>query len=166
MKDFIKTFLITSVPFGIIMGAFFGIMGGLSKGLFGGVFCGLFFGTGVCIFIQWQKKKFKIKGMEITNSKPIIFDGGANHFKGKEGVGGWLYLTDDNVIFKSHAFNIQNHQTVIPLIHINQIKESATMGIIPNGLHIILKDGTTEKFVVNDRRKWIENIKVAISRSV
>ena len=38
----------------------------------------------------------------------------ANLFRGKEAVGGHLHFEDQQMVFKSHAFNIQTGTTIIP----------------------------------------------------
>lgn len=162
MKDNLKTFFSTGILFGIIMGVFLGIFNGVYGGIVGGVITGSIFGLIITLFIQIQKKKFKRIGSEITNGKNIIMDGGANHFKGAEGVGGWLYLTPDEIIFKSHAFNVQAHQTIIPLDKIAEAKAVLTAGFIPNGLLIKTKDGNMERFVVNNRKTWVQKINNAV----
>lgn len=162
-KGFLKTFLSAGVPFGIIMGLYKGVLNGLYSGIIFGILTGILFGIAISIFLQYQKKNFKKISSDITKGKIIILEGGANHFKGAEAVGGWLYLTSDEIIFKSHAFNFQAHQTVIPLEQVVNVKTVATLGLIPNGLQIIINNGTIEKFVVNNRKKWIEKINNTIS---
>jgi hypothetical protein len=158
MKAFFITFLQAGIPFGITMGLFFGIFGGARRGMIAGIFCGLLFGLVLSIFVNVQKRKFQKIGMEITKGKNIIKEGAANHFKGAESVGGWLLLTSDEVVFKSHAFNIQKHQIHIPLNDMVEVKAVNTAGIIPNGLLIKNSDGIIERFVVNSRNKWVEKI--------
>lgn len=162
-NDFLKTFLSAGVPFGILMGLFAGITNGLYMGIFSGILLGLLFGIGISAFVQIQKKKFKKISADITKGKIIIMDGGANHFMGVEEVGGWLYLTSDEIIFRSHAFNVQAHQMIIPLEQIVNVKAVATLGFIPNGLQILINNGAVEKFVVNSRKKWIKKINDSIS---
>jgi len=162
MKDNIKKILFAGIPFGITMGAFYGIIAkNVCLGFLSAVLIGTFFGFFIWLFVFIQSKKFKKSSMEITGGKQIIMEDGANHFRGKESVGGWLCLTKDEIIFKSHNFNVQNHQTVIPLNQITDVKPSLTLGIVPNGLKITAK-GNVEKFVVNTRKEWIQKINEAI----
>ena len=158
MKEALKTFLGAGLSFGIVAGVLFGIFGGYFAGLLFGVLSGALFGLILSIFYYIQKRKFEEIRQEMSKSKSIIMDGAANHFRGVEGVGGWLLLTSDEIIFKSHAYNIQTHETQIPLNKIAQVKGIATAGLIPNGLHIFLTDGSVEKFVVNKRKLWIQTI--------
>lgn len=79
---------------------------------------------------------------------------------GAESVGGWIYLTNKRLFFKSHSLNIQNHELSIPLSDIENAEQKRSLMIFQNRLHLGLKDGKFEKFVVNDPRDWIKNITV------
>ena len=153
MKDNMKTFFLAGIPFGIIMGLFVGIIAG--------IILGFLFGLSISAFVTIQSKKFTRNSSLITDNKNIIMEGVANHFKGAESVGGWLCLTEKEIVFKSHNFNIQKHKTVIPLNQITEVKTSSTLGFVPNGLQIIT-NSSIEKFVVNKRKDWIRKINVAI----
>lgn len=97
----------------------------------------------------------------MTESKieGTIYEGAANHFVGIESVGGKLYLTSTALIFISHGFNVQRHQTCIPLADITGIETSNSLGLVPNSFIVHTISGTKEKFVVNKRKVWMENIK-------
>lgn len=112
--------------------------------------------------MDYLKRKFMDLFYELHGEKELVMDGGANHFMGIEGVGGWLYLTPDELIFISHSFNIQTHQTIIPLNQIVEAKATLTAGIIPNGLTIITKHGAPERFVVYNRNAWANRINETI----
>ena len=89
---------------------------------------------------------------------PNLKFGPANHKKGLEYVGGSLLLTSKQLNFKSHNFNLQNHEEKFPLNEIRSIKRCNTLGVVPNGFSIKLVDGREEKFVVNGRDEWIRQI--------
>ncbi|HBW37599.1 MAG TPA: hypothetical protein DEF89_20860 [Desulfosporosinus sp.] len=116
-------------------------------------------------FVFMQSKKFKGKGLAINVEKNIIMEDVANHFMGTESVGGWLYLTSEEIVFKSHNMNNQKHETVISLKQIAEVKTVLTAGFVPNGLKIITISGIVEKFVVNKRKIWIQKINAAILSS-
>jgi hypothetical protein len=158
MRDFFKSVLMAGAPFGFMMGIFFIFVQGFYLGTISSIFTGVIFGLIMGIFILIQKKKALSKAVEITKGKTILMNGAANHFLNKESVGGWMYLTVDEIIFKSHSANIQVHKTIIPLAQIIQVKAVMTVGIIPNGLLIVTKGGKEERFVVNDRNRWIESL--------
>ena len=94
----------------------------IRTGIMMGTISGILFGLLMSIFVFIQKKKFRSIGLEITKGQEILYDGGANHFKGSVGVGGWLILTREAVIVKSHNFNFQNHILKIPLTEIREVK--------------------------------------------
>lgn len=98
-----------------------------------------------------------------NNSSPVvenkvIFTGGANYIKGKTGLGGTLHLTSNDLIFKAHNFNKEVIEIVIPLDQIVEVKANSNMGFVPNGLHIVTKNGNIQKFVVFKRNIWIEQL--------
>lgn len=162
MIRFIKIFLVAGVLFGVFMGLVFGIISGLQEGLLSGAISGALFGLFISILLAVQEKKFKTLSREITNGKTIVKEGSANYLKKSERVGGWLVLTSDEIKFMSHSFNVQNSPVEIKLNQIAQVKPVFSLGFIPKGLQIILKDDSIEKFVVNNQKGWIEAIKKAI----
>jgi len=74
------------------------------SGLLGGTVAGLLFGWLIGLFAN---SKFFTLGTKIDTdaNETIVFETGANHFKGAEAVGGKLYLTDKRLVFKSHKFS-------------------------------------------------------------
>ena len=95
--------------------------------------------------------------IDLVDNEKIEFAIGSNHFKGIEGVGGKLFVTNKRVVFKSHSINVQNHELVIEYFDIQSVQFYNTLGIIPNGLMILTKSGRKEKFVVW-KRNAIKNI--------
>lgn len=126
---------------------------------------GIVFGALMYFFINSKKVKAQT-ALNNSNESDVIHSGGANHFKNAEAVGGKLYLLPDRLEFKSHRFNIQNHAFSIGINEIQEIAFYKTLGIVPNGLEVVLKDGEVEKFVVNNRNLWKENIEKLISKSL
>jgi hypothetical protein len=122
----------------------------------GGV-AGVIFGVVMAAFSGCQKRKAENERPSFAGEE-VMKDGGANHFKNIEAVGGWLYLTDQRLLFRSHSFNIRRHELSIPLRAISEAKTRSTFGIIPNGLEIKTIDGKTEKFVVENRKDWVRKI--------
>lgn len=123
--------------------------------LIGGLIAGLLFAT---IMQYTAKKIFKKVIIETADSENIIKEGGANHFKGKEGVGGKLVLTDKRLIFKSHKFNIQNHQDNFDLRQVEKLQATKTLKFLENGLTLELVNNDRHKFIVDDPTDWIEQI--------
>ncbi len=119
-----------------------------------GTISGLLFGWLIGRFVN---SKFVNETTKITidADEKMIFQTGANHFKGWEGVGGKLYLTDHRLIFKSHKLNIQNHELIIKLSDIKKIDRFKLLGFTNNGLSIITNEQSKEKFVVEQIEKWL-----------
>lgn len=116
---------------------------------------GFLFGFAFYRMARWLEKKINI---ELEPDEVIEFESGANHFKGREGVGGKLVLTNKRLIFKSHPYNRQNHETNWNARDIVSMSTFRNMKFLENGLLINFPVGT-EKFVVNDPNQWIEKLK-------
>jgi hypothetical protein len=127
------------------------------SGIIAGIISGFLFGWLVGLF---NKSKF-VKETTMFDTDPdevIVFETSANHFKGFEGVGGKLYLTNKRLFFKSHKLNIQNHQLSISLADISSADRYKTLSLVNNGLAIITKQNTTEKFVVEQVDEWLKQL--------
>ncbi|MCL6614153.1 MAG: hypothetical protein K6U03_06010 [Firmicutes bacterium] len=140
------------------MGVVFSSLHGVFAGITIGVISGVLYGILLSIFMKKMKKKFEQNKPQIVTDKVILMEGPTNHFKGLEGVGGWLFLTSKELIFKSHSMNIQNHELVIPLDKIKDVKAVRTLGIIANGLEITTTEHKSERFVVNNQSIWVQKI--------
>ncbi|MCX2474021.1 hypothetical protein OQZ33_06730 [Pedobacter sp. MC2016-05] len=162
-KATIKSLVYASIGFALLFGIFIAFTNGIWYALIAGPITGALWGLLMYLFINSKKVKEQtiIEGV-VAND--IIYSGGANHFKNAEAVGGKLYLLSNHLEFKSHQFNIQNHTFAININDIQDIISYNTLGLIPNGLKIILKDGAEEKFVVNHRDIWKKNIQILIDQ--
>ena len=121
----------------------------------GGVIFGLIF-TPAMTFIA-RKLHGKIH-VAIDPGETVIKEGGANHFKKGEGVGGKLVLTDRRLIFKSHNYNIQNHQVSFDLSNLGEVNATRTAKIFQNGLTVKVDNNGVEKFIVDEPQEWISSI--------
>ena len=79
----------------------------------------------------------------------------ANLFRGPEAVGGKLHFEETQLVFRSHAFNIQTGTTTIPYTDIVNVQPVNNLGFIPNGMLVTTKDGHKYKFVVWKRKELI-----------
>jgi hypothetical protein len=159
MLRFLKTAVMTGVPFGLIMGVFCALRGPIPLGwVFGlaGLASGVVFGILMAAFAEWQRSRFTRED-PCHQGERLLKQGPANHFRGWEGVGGWLYLTDRRLLFRSHRFNVQRHELSIPLDAILEARACATLGVVPNGLHVETARGA-ERFVVEGRAGWVKEI--------
>lgn len=162
-NKFLKMMLLTGIPFGIFMGIFWSFQYGAKSGVVMGIVAGVLFGALMGVFAGYQKNKFEMERPSFVG-EDLVKEGGANHFRNIEAVGGWIYLTDQRLLFKSHSINVQRHELSIPLQKISEAKPCMTFGIIPNGLEIKTIDGNREKFVVEDRKSWVKKIMEAKER--
>ena len=131
------------------------------------IFQGFFFGIFTVIGFPYMIEKFGTKFTskigknikpELSKNENIEIEGPANLFRGMEGVGGKLFLTNKKVIFKSHKLNIQKGQTDINYENITELIKRKTAKLIDNGIRIKTNDGKKFDFVVNEREKWIEKL--------
>lgn len=83
----------------------------------------------------------------------------ANLFRGKEAVGGRLHFEEQQMVFKSHAFNIQTGATTIIYTDIAGVHPRKTLGLVPNGISVILKTGIEYQFVVWNRKEIMAFLK-------
>lgn len=160
-----KKFWITALGFGLPWTIFTIIYYSIIKGgpalniivstIVGGIVAGLLFAW---VMQYTAKRLFKKIIVEKADNENIIKEGGANHFKGKEGVGGKLVLTDKRMIFKSHKFNIQNHQDNFDLDQVEKIQATKTFKFLENGLTLELTNKDRHKFIVDEPTDWIEKI--------
>lgn len=103
------------------------------------------------IYFQLRRKESSIAG-----GKEILFRGGANNY----GVGGFLILTSEELIFKAHILNYHRYTLRIHLKEIVDIQPIDVMGL-SKGL-LITDNTTTHQFIINRRKLWINNIKKSI----
>ncbi len=149
----IKSSILAGIAFGLLFGTFQAFMYGINTAIISGPISGLLFGIFIHLFVNSKVVKRQTQ-IETKDGESIIHSGGANHLKNSEGVGGKLYLLTDKLQFKSHSFNLQNHELMINIDQIKDITFYNNLGIVPNGLAISLKDGRQEKFVVSGRQVW------------
>jgi len=130
------------------------------SGIIGGAIAGLLFGW---IIGKFSNSKFVTKTTQIETypDEKIIFQTPANHFKGIEGVGGKLYLTNKRLVFQSHKLNIQKHQLSIDLPDIAQVSGYKVLGIVKRGLSVVTVQQKTEKFVIEKPDDWIKHLSEA-----
>jgi hypothetical protein len=148
-----KPFFLGGLAFTVLFGAYLGAMHGFSLAIIEAPIAGILFGLAIYVFTKSKTVKQQT-ALRNSADKEILHSGLANHFKGLEACGGRLYLLANELEFQSHSFNIQNHSLSLPLDQIKKLSFYNTLGIIPNGMAIETKFGTTEKFVLQDRKRW------------
>ncbi len=143
----------TTIIVGIVIGLVVDVI--LSIGF--GVVCGLLYGLIMYSFMAKKAKEFAPVRDTFIAQKRLFYDGAANHQMGKESVGGWMFLLNDTLYFKSHQQNVQVHEFGIPLVNIKKV-EGYKNFIYNTGLTVELLDGTVEKYTINNQKMWIQKI--------
>jgi hypothetical protein len=161
----IKNAILAGLAFSILFGFVLAFQYNARFAFIAGPISGLAFGLIIYFFITSKTVKQQTQ-IENLDGQVIIHSGGANHFKNGEAAGGKLYLLSNRLHFKSHQFNIQNHECIIELQQIKAVNIYNTLGLIPNGLSIITLNEHKEKFVVNNRKFWKAEIERVRSKGV
>ncbi|MFT3770788.1 MAG: hypothetical protein QM820_35645 [Minicystis sp.] len=157
----------TGLAAGAAFGLFFGIMQGITHanpagGVAAGLLGGALFGLVIALFARSKSRALAAPAVD-EDGETVLFQGPANHVKGMEAVGGKLYLTRARLRFKSHGLNVQVHDESYPIAAVRSVEPTRSLGIIPNGLAVVLDDGRREKFVVSGRGEWVEKIRSAMA---
>lgn len=105
---------------------------------------------------------------QFLHDEAVVIDGAANLQRGIETLGGWLYLTDRRLIFEVHKWNFQKQDEIINLEDIAFVQNAWTfilniIPIYPNSIVVSMKQGIDYRFVVSNRKDWIEMIQKYIS---
>ena len=158
------------LAFGVSMGLFIGWMTQSPyRGFGGGIFCGVAFGWAVKRFLKESmtttRLEFDGARADFDPDEIVIHVGPANHFKGIESVGGKLFLTNKRLRFRSHKVNVQVHDESYQVDTITSVEPSRTLGMIPNGLVVHLRDGRRERFVVMGRSEWVMRLQATAEKA-
>ena len=159
------------LSFGIAMAVFFVLRNLLTEdnqtsrqvikavvsGFLSGGISGLLFGWLTGLFSNSKLVKLTTR-VDLPADELKVFETGANHFNGIEGVGGRLLLTNKRLIFTSHKLNIQNHQLSINLAEVANAEKYKTLGLVKNGLAISTRQNAKEKFVVESIDEWLKHL--------
>lgn len=153
--------------FGVGMGLFlYMVTGSGYYGFHGGFLSGFAFGWAIKRFLKVSMTTtlLELDGREagFDADEAVVHYGPANHFKGIESVGGKLFLTNKRLRFRSHKFNVQSHDESYPIETIATAEPTRTLGIVPNGVLVLLRDGRRERFVVGGRAEWVAHLQQAI----
>lgn len=127
---------------------------------------GLAFGGLMAAFLAYQRRREAKNPIDLEPGESLLADAPANHMKGWVAVGGWLYLTERRLRFRSHKANLKwNHDESYPLARITGAEPRTALGIITNGMTVFLDDGREEKFVVHQAKAWLEELEKARAAS-
>jgi hypothetical protein len=154
--------LLAGLPFGLVFGLVIGVKSGVTAGLVAGVVSGVLFGGAMALFASAQRTRLEARDATFEG-EPVLHQGPANHWAGLEARGGWLVLTASRLAFRTHGFNVQNQVIRIPLGEVAQVEATRSLGVVPNGLRIIRRDGRDERFVVSGRDAWVSAVRESVA---
>lgn len=152
-KNGIKEWAIMCCGCGLAYGFFMGLFwGDMTMGIIAGVLFGVLFTLCMALFSKHIEKKSEHLRAEISKVRKIICEGPANHKKGANAIGGWLFLSEDAIEFYPHKMNIGGQN--IPIL----IDDIANIETKSNQLKIHTKANETFIFVVNKANLWKQSI--------
>ena len=103
-----------------------------------------------CIFNRKKKDEMLI-------GCNVVYSGAANYFTGFVTAGGKLILTDKELIFKGHPFNVGRRYASIPIKDISNVQIKTK---ICNVQHMwVTTNDEIHKFVVCHAEEWVKHIK-------
>jgi hypothetical protein len=150
MKQTLKIFFLAAIPFGLALGLVNGFRSGLASGVGSGILCGLLFGAAIAGFVHYQSNKFA-KLRPKYEPEGLVLDSGAN----VGGVGGWLFLTKQRLVFEPHGANAKSAKRIeIPLGDIKEVKPGG--GKLVRRFEVVTASAT-HSFLVESRDKWLES---------
>jgi len=120
------------------------------------IFAGLMFATLIVLFVQYSFRKTSII---LSEEEQLIEEYSANLFRGLEGVGGKIALTDKRIIFQSHKVNIQTGETTIKIIDIQSYKIKNKFWNLLNNEIKIFTDLGDYRFIIQNRDGFIKELK-------
>lgn len=103
------------------------------------------------LYVGGEKEEMELKRNESIVQENIE----ANLFRGMEGVGGKLTITNERLYFQPHSLNIQTQPLELNLKDIAAVENRNTLFVIPNGMKIKMHNGQEHKFVVWKRAEII-----------
>ena len=152
-KNGIKEWAIMCCGCGLVYGVLMGLFwGNMITGIMAGVLFGVLFTACMAILSKHIEKKSEHLRAEISKVRKIICEGPANHKKGVNAIGGWLFLSEDAIEFYPHKMNIGGQNIPILLDDISDVETKL------NQLKIHTKTNETFIFVVNKANLWKQSI--------
>jgi hypothetical protein len=152
-----QALLLAGLFFGLVFGSVMGATRGLTAGLAAGAVSGVLFGVAMGVFASVQRARLESRDAHFEG-EPVLHQGPANHWAEIEARGGWLVLTASRLAFRAHGFNVGNAPLNLALTDVAQAEPTRSLGVIPNSLRVVLRDGRAERFVVNGQAAWVSAI--------
>lgn len=155
-KNEVKGYLLLAVIYGIPMGILLGLINkSILVGIFVGILGGLLFGFSMFLFNKPMEKKFAKMRAEMEKEKTVICDGAATIL----GNGGWIFLSETEMVFCPHKLNLSTKKISISLSDIESVK------VQKGKLFITTNAETPIVAVVCRADEWKKHIEAAIEKT-
>ena len=137
----------------------------------GPLVAGLLFGAGIALVLARAGKQLSIPEGETPEwfqaDEVLLRQGPANHWRRAMNYGGWLYLTNTRLRFVPHRMLQAQDPQEWPLEEITGTDLAQSLLVVPNGLQVLLQDGSEQRFVVrlserDDLRNAIDDARAAL----
>jgi hypothetical protein len=173
MKRFLRTFFLAAPFFGIYWGLweFYVTEKDLSSAVWSGVIMSVFAGFVAAIAARYMENRVSDSPPVLTE-EVLLRNGRADH----DGMRGWLYLTDRRILFEGYLTDktapeittlferfptdASSHDLSIPILQVAKVAVGSPLGI-DSRLDIVLTDGDTKHFGIEDPTDWIDDITIA-----
>ncbi len=114
------------------------------------------------VFSKKIKKQFHHVKEEISHNEKIVYFAEAKHYKNNLAINGWLFLTEENLIFISNQFNFNyNHEKRIALKNVIESLPSEKAKLSTSGLVVTSQRYHVDNYIVDNRDSWIDKINKA-----
>ncbi|MCA8909616.1 MAG: hypothetical protein KDA64_17255 [Rhodospirillaceae bacterium] len=170
---------LAGVIFGVALGAYCLIFAAVEEAAALGAGGTLLFGLMIYAVIRGVTSR-TAKYRPVLTDETLIFEGAANRYATIGGQGGWLYLSDKALYFRSHKGKLrvrgpsvswndaagerpEDPPLRLALAQVAAVEPSSVMGM-PNAFTVTLRDGTREKFSASGYRQWLAGIEGALVR--
>ena len=163
MSRVFRTTLVTGLPAGAVVALLFWSTTEEWWAAAVGVLVGLLLGLFLAGLMARNRSRME-RAAPSFDGERLLRSGPANHSRGIESVGGWLYLTTRRLEFRPHAANIDIDPFTLELSKRVQAETRLTLGVIPNGL-LVRHPGGAEEFVVEGNREWVTAIEEAVANA-
>ena len=126
------------------------------------VAAGAVFGMAMGLVSYTTGKRFASK-IDLANDEHLIHQGSANLVDGKRVSGGWLFLTNQRLLFLPNGANLDNQARERALEDIERVDLSSIYGVLPICICVnTVFDDQGVKYVVESRKRWKGQIDSAI----
>ncbi len=96
--------------------------------------------------------------MDLKNNEILVCEEGGSYCSDFVAVGGRITLTTKRVLFVSNKKNPTCVSIEISLSDVDKVDYFKTLNVIPNGVMLMLADGSISSFVVDNRIEWKNRI--------